>query len=176
MSYFEHTIDGLSLDLAHLEPRELVFFVKKLNRELAIEVKFTNHCFTVDFKDGLHDPKHLIWDHKRRRAYDPERHALSRKLPDLIDALPTAAVYLTPTDRNYVYLANVVLPDGRHYPIYFHLRRAQAGGRQRLLLVVESAYPRSDRQAILVGTTKISFPVLCAKVYRGEPIQPQARR
>jgi hypothetical protein len=117
MSYFEHAIDGVSLDLAHLEPRELVFFVRNLNCALAIDVKFTNHCFTVDFKDGVHDPRHLIWDHKRRRTFDPERHELSRMLPDLVDALPNAAVYLTPTDRNYVYLANMVAPDGRLYPI-----------------------------------------------------------
>lgn len=176
MAYFEHSIGGVALDLAHLEPRTVAFFVQKVARELAIDVKFSNHCFTVGFEEGVHDPAHRIMDGNRLRAYDPERHELSRRLPAMVDALPGASVYLTPSDRNFVYLASIAMADGRVYPMYFHLRRAPAAHEQQLLLVVESAYPRDDRQQVLVGTTKISFPVLCAKVYRGEAVRPQARR
>ncbi len=115
-------------------------------------------------------------DHKQPRAYDAKRHELSYQLPAVIDALPSASVYLTPTDRNYVYIANVALPDGEQYPMYFTLRRAPREHRAQLLMVVESAYPVRDRRQVLAGTTKISFAVLCAKVYRGEPVRPQARR
>ncbi|MGE7157545.1 hypothetical protein ACQKJ1_28010 [Methylorubrum rhodesianum] len=176
MAYFDHTIDGVALDLAHLEPRLLSFFVQKVARELSIDVRFSNHCFTCKFEDGRHAATHLIMDHKNRRAYDPERHELSRQLPAIVEALPTASVYMTPTDRNYVYLGNVTTADGQQYPMYFNLRRAPAGHQQQLLMVVESAYPVADRLQVLAGTTKISFPVLCAKVYRGERVRPQARR
>ncbi len=83
----------------------------------------------------------------------------------MVEALPSASVHLTPSDRNDVYLAHVTLPDGRAYPMYFGLRRAPADQRQHLLMVVESAYPVADRKRVLAGTAKISFPVLCAKVY-----------
>ena len=176
MAYFDHVIDGVRLDLAHLEPRRLTFFVDKIGRALSIEVRFSNHCFTVGFDDERHDRQHLIWDHRSRRAYDPARHELSRRLPAIVDALPGASVYMTPTDRNYVYLANVVLADGACYPMYFSLRRAAPGHRQQLLIVVESAYPVQDRRRVLAGTTKISFAVLCAKVYQGDRVRPRARR
>lgn len=141
MAYFNHAIDGVTLDLSHLEPRSLRLFVNNVGRELAIDVRFSNHCFTVTFEEGRHNPRHLIWDHKHRRAYDPERHELSRQLPIIVDKLPSVAVHMTPTDRNYVYLAKVTMEDGRHYPMYFNLRRAPSGHEQQLLMVVESAYP-----------------------------------
>ena len=174
--YFDYVLDGERLDLAHLEPRGLTFFVKNLGRDLTVDVKFSNHCFTVDFDPAVHNPTHVIMDHKRRRAYDPERHALSRGLPDMIAALPNAAVYLTPSDRNYVYVARLVTPAGMVYPMYFHLRRARDTAPRNLQMVVESAYPVEDARTVLAGTTKISFAVLCAKVFRGERIRPQARR
>lgn len=176
MAYFNHTIRGDRLDLAHLEPLPLTFHVIKLGRDLTIDVKFSNHCFTVDFDDVIHDEALLIMDHKRRRAYDHERHTLSHNLPAMIAGLPTAAVYLTPSDRNYVYLANVQATDGQLYPMYFHLRRAHPEAPRNLSMIVESAYPVTDRNEVLEGTTKISFPVLCAKIYKGERVKPQARR
>lgn len=94
----------------------------------------------------------------------------------MVEALPSASVHVTPSDRNYVYLAHLPLPDGRAYPMYFGLRRAAGGQRQHLLMVVESAYPVADRNQVLIGCTKISFPVLCAKVYRGEAVRPRAHR
>lgn len=185
MAYFEHSIGGVALDLAHLEPRTLRFFVKNVGRELAIDVKFSNHCFTVAYLPCVHSPTHRIMDASRARAYDPERHGLSHNLPALVDALPDASVYLTASDRNYVYLANVALTGGRIYPMYFRLKRFQADPREQqhqqqashqLQMVVESAYPIEDRQEALEGATKISFAVLCAKVYKGEQVRSRLRR
>lgn len=176
MAYFDHAIGGVSLDLAHLEPRGLTLPVRNLGRDLTVDVRFTNHCFTVAFEEGVHDRAALIWDHKRPRAYDRERHELSRGLPAMVDALPGSAVHLTRSDRNYVYFAAVTTPAGQHYPMFFGLRRSPAGAPRDLALVVESAYPVLDRQAVLQGATKIRFEVLCAKVFRGEQVRPQARR
>ncbi|CAA2109011.1 hypothetical protein MBUL_04504 (plasmid) [Methylobacterium bullatum] len=176
MAYFNHAIRGDQLDLAHLEPLPLTFYVRNLGRDLTIDVKFSNHCFTVDFDATIHDETLLIMDHKRRRAYDLERHTLSRNLPGMIASLPAAAVYLTPSDRNYVYLANFQAADKQLYPMYFHLRRAHPEAPRNLSMFVESAYPVMDRNEVMKGTTKISFAVLCAKVYKGEPVKPLARR
>ena len=95
MPYFAHSIGSVPLDLDHLEPRTLAFFVERVGRELAIDVRFSNHTFTVAFAEDVHDPAHRIMDRSRPRAYDPERHALSRGLPAMIDALPGTAVHLT---------------------------------------------------------------------------------
>jgi len=176
MAYFNYIIGGVTLDLAHLEPFGLTFFVKNLGRELTIDVKFSNHCFTVDFDAAIHDPALTIMDHKRQRAYDLQRHNLSRNLPSMINALPTASVYLTPSDRNYVYVANLKATNGLVYPMYFHLKRVKDEAPRNLSMVVESAYPIADEKQVLGGATKISFPVLCAKVFKGERVKPQARR
>jgi hypothetical protein len=176
MAYFAHSIGGVPLDLDHLEPRTLAFHVEKVGRVLAIDVRFSNHTFTVAFEEGVHDPAYRIMDHNRPRAYDPERHALSHGLPAMIEALPGAAVHLTRSDRNYVYFAATTTAAGQHYPMFFGLRRSPSNGAHQLRLTVESAYPVVDRRAVLEGSTKVSFPVLCAKVYRGERVQPRARR
>ncbi|MFY9293570.1 MAG: hypothetical protein WAP03_23140 [Methylorubrum rhodinum] len=176
MAYFDYEVRGTRLDLAHLEPRTLTLFVRTIARELTIDVRFSNHCFTVAFDDNSHDRADLIWDYRRPRAYDTERHVFSRHLPTMVEALPSASVHLTPSDWNYVYLAHVTLPDGRAYPMYFGLRRAPTDHRQQPLMVMESAYPVADRKRVLAGTTKISFPVLYAKIYRGQTVRPRARR
>jgi hypothetical protein len=94
----------------------------------------SNHSFTCKFEEGRHTTEPLIIDHKQRRAYDAERHELSRRLPAIVDALPTASVYLTPTDRNYVVIANITTADGRQYPMHFNLRRAPPGHSSHLLM------------------------------------------
>lgn len=70
MAYFDDEVRGTRLDLAHLEPRDLTFFVRTVGRELTIGVRFSNHCFTVAFDANRHDRADLIWDHRRPRSYD----------------------------------------------------------------------------------------------------------
>lgn len=176
MAYFEHVIGGARLDLTHLEPCELKFFVQRIGTDRTIDVKFSNHCLTVDFDPAIHPLAVLIMDHSRRCAYDPQGHVLSRNLPSMIAALPTASVYLTPSDRNYVYVATFAIADGVVYPMSFHLRRAKDYAPRHLSMMVASAYPAADKKQVLKGTTKISFAVLCAKVFKGERVRPQARQ
>jgi hypothetical protein len=91
MAYFEHSIGGVALDLAHLKPRTVAFFVQKFGCELATDVRFSNHTSTVKFEEGRHDPAYVIMDHQHRWAQDRERHEMSRDLPAIRDALPTAS-------------------------------------------------------------------------------------
>jgi len=162
------TINGQAIDLAHLEPLSLAFAVERLaGRTLTIDVKFTNHCYTETFDPGRHDPAHVVMDRGRKRVFDPQRHDLSRHLPEIIRSLPARSVHITRPGRNYVYVAQVDV-QGSAYPLFFHLRRGAQ--RHDLTMVVESAYPVADRQEILRGTSKVSFAVLCAKTFRGERV------
>lgn len=175
MPYFPPlTIDGKTVDLAHLEPLSLAFAVMRLDgRMITIDVKFSNHCYTEAFVPDRHDPAHVVMDRGQKRAFDPLRHDLSRYLPDIVRSLPERSVHITRPGRNYVYMAQVAVANS-NYPMFFHLRRG--GDRHDLTMVVESAYPVRDRRAILRGTVKVSFAVLCAKTFRGEEVTSQARR
>lgn len=177
MSYFPPcTIDGRTIDLVHLEPFAVAFAIKSLGRSLTIDVKFSNHCYTTAFDPAVHHRSHIVMDGRRERAFDPERFDLSRRLPGMIRSLPDGPVWLTASDRNYVYVARLAADDGRSYPMFFHLKRLRDVAPRNLSMMVESAYPVTDVRAVLAGATKISFPVLCAKVFKGEPIRPRARR
>ena len=175
MPYFPTlAIDDLPIDLSHLEPLSVVFPVQRLGgRTIAIDVKFTNHCFTIAFEPARHDAGHVVMDGSRKRVFDRQRHELSRLLPAIIRELPGRSVHITRPGRNYVYVAEIALGD-LVYALFFHLKRG--GERHDLTLVVESAYPVADRNAVLRGTSKISFAVLCAKTFRGERVTSNARR
>lgn len=175
MPYFPPlTIDGLAIDIAHLEPFSLAFAVERLGgRTITIDVKFSNHCFTETFAPDRHDPAHLVMDRGRKRVFDPPRHALSRHLPEIVKSLPDRSVHITRPGRNYVYVAQIAVADC-DYAVFFHLGRG--GERHDLTMVVESAYPVTDRRTILRGTVKISFAVLCAKTFRGETVTSRVPR
>lgn len=177
MPYFPPlTIDGRSVDLSHLEPFSIAFAVRNLGgRELTINVKFSNHCYTTAFDPTVHDPAYIVMDHKVERAFDPQRYFLSRQLPDLLRNLPTCSVWLTATDRNYAYLARLA-NEGIWYALFFRLKRREDLARRNLSMMIESAYPVGDPGRVLAGATKISFAVLCAKVFKGEAVRPRARR
>lgn len=177
MPYFPPcTIDGEAIDLAHLEPFAARFEIRNLGRSLTIDVKFSNHCFTTAFDPAVHQRSYVVMDGRRERAFDRERFELSRRLPDMIRSLPDGPVWLTASDRNYAYVARLADEDGRSYPMFFHLKRLRDEAPRNLSLVVESAYPVADVRTVLAGATRISFPVLCAKVFKGEPVRPRARR
>jgi len=178
MPYFPPCIiDGVAVDLSHLEPMMISLKVEKLNgRMLTIDVRFSNHVYTTAFDPEVHDATHIVMDHKIQRAFDSERHGLSRRLPEMVRLLPASSVWLTASDRNFAFMAKAVDEAGRSYPMFFHLRRSQEVAPRNLALVVESAYPVDDPQRVLAGATKIAFPILCAKVWKGEPIRSRTRR
>jgi hypothetical protein len=164
------TIDGAAIDLAHLEPRLLGCPVKDRAEALQINVRFSNHCFTEAFDPARHGPDLLVMDHKRQRAFDRRRHALSRNLPAMLDALPGATVHQTPERRNYLYCVTLAEPDASGlYQMFFTLRKAGTGPHQ-LELFVESAYD-APGSARLKRPSAIRFTVLAWKVYKGEAIR-----
>lgn len=79
-------------------------------------------------------------------------------------------------ERNFIYFLVLQDGSGNDYPMFFHLRKR--GGDAHLALFVESAYPKP--KAILkqqiADSAKVSFPVLCAKVFQNQALRFNVRR
>lgn len=159
------------IDLAHLEPRRTKCAIEGRDDPLLIQVRFSNHCFTVGFEDGVHDPSHLIMDHTQRRAFDEERYLLSSKLPEIVDSFPSCKVYQARDKnrgkQNFVYSCSIAGLTGMDYSVFFSLKKT--GGETHLDLFVESAYPLAKAQAGK-RTGAIRFLVLATKVFRGQRV------
>ena len=159
------------IDLSHLEPRRTACEIEGRDEPLLIQARFSNHCFTVSFEDGVHDPSHLIMDHNQRRAFDEQRYELSGHLPGVIDNLPSCKVYQARDKnrgrQNFVYSHSIVSLADADYSVFFSIKKI--GGNAHLDLFVESAYPLAKTQAGK-RTGAIRFRVLVTKVFRGQRV------
>lgn len=173
MGYWpDHFIEGSVLDLSHLEPLPLRFHNGKLGRHLHVDVKFTNHCFTEEFKDGVHHPATRIMDGIRARAFDRRRYHLSKKLPELVNALPSSSVWQTP-EQNFSYFIEISAA-GEHYQMFFRLKKVRS--EFDLSMTVESAYPNDFVAERRKSYSKVHFQVLCANVFQGRNVKYHAKR
>jgi hypothetical protein len=112
----------------------------------------------------------LILDHHgNRRAFCDDRYALSHNLPALLAALPTAKVWQSAQERNYLHFSTTLGP--AEYRVFFHLRRAAAGAGHDLALFVESAYALEAADPATRGKGQIRFPILARKTYLGEAVR-----
>jgi hypothetical protein len=122
--------NGQFYDVSHLDPFRFEASSTKVPRPLRINVRFTNHCYSEAFDPARHSMDGpAIMDGQKRRAFCPERHALSRRLPELIRGLahPGVRVHETASRRNWMHAVAVELPfDGGRYQIFF-----DCGGRFR---------------------------------------------
>lgn len=170
-------VNGQAVGFAHLEPFHLALFVEKISRSMTVDVRFSNHCFSEGFDPLVHPVSLKLLDHGgRERAFCNIRYLLSARLPDMVRSLPDAAVWLTKREHNYVYF--IMIEDGSgQYPMFFNLRRP-ASSTCDLSMFVESAYMMDLEQmrSVLASAQKIRFPVLCAKVFRGERIRSNVKR
>jgi hypothetical protein len=168
------TIDGSAIDLSHLEPLTLATTVDRRDKALQINVRFSVHCFTEAFVDGMHADALAVMDHKHKRAFSNVRYAHSIRLPALVAELPTAKVHQTPEKRNYVYSARVETDGGTIYEMYFSLKKA-SDQILDLELFVESAYPVETASPRLKRPHAIRFKVLALKVFENKPVRFAAR-
>lgn len=159
------------IDLTHLEPRRIKCALEGRDDPLQIQVRFSNHCFTVRFLDDVHDVAHLVMDHNQRRAFDEERYLLSANLPEIVDSLPDCKVYQARDKnrgkQNFVYSSSIVGLAGVDYSVFFSI--SKTAGDTQLGLFVESAYPLAKNQAGK-RTGAIRFRVLATKVFRGQRV------
>jgi hypothetical protein len=169
-------INGAAIDLGHLEPLLVACPTPGQLTDLWINVRFSMHCFTEGFDPLRHDPSLKVMDHKKPRAFDPRRYNLSKNLPALIRALPTAKVHQTPEQRNYLYFCVLAELAGEEYLVFFSMKKAHKGQDHHLELFVESAYPaRAGATPSRKRPNAIRFAILALKVYKGEPVRFAAR-
>lgn len=171
------SINGQIIDLDHLEPFQLDFDVQKIDRKLSINVVFSNHCFTDHYDPAVHASSEIVMDHLKERVFCPTRYGLSTNLPEMIRSLPTAPVWQTRHERNYVHFIQVEDQLGTSYPMFFTLKKERRSACQ-LMMMVESAYPlpNTDMKALIEKSNKVAFPILCVKVFQDKPLQFNARR
>jgi hypothetical protein len=164
MSYWKPlSVDGVAVDLSHLEPLSFRVVPKGLDSEATIQVVFNNHCFSEDFDAARHSaplPKTHVAPHETR-GFDVARYELSKLLPDLVRAFDGRRVAQTRTGP----LVRVTLADGRDYAIVFTLKKM---GALTCELFVMSAYPLDRPKSQVVATGEMKFNVAVALVLQGK--------
>ena len=168
-------IGGQVIEFSHLEPFQMHVDSVRTGKSLRIHVRFMTHCFSKKFDPACHpEGEPIIHDASgRKRTFCHIRYGISVRLPELILALnhPKAMVTQTAKERNWLHSVSIDEPQGK-YHIFFELRRAAVGDRERqdLNLVVESAYQQDPSRSEPAVRGSMGFILLCGKVYLGEPI------
>ena len=165
---------GELYEFKHLEPFTMHFRSQKAARDLRVNVRFSNHCFTHSPKqDEVYEDDLILQDHSgKERVFCPIRYRLSHSLEGLVKGLnnPRCKVYETATRRNYNYSIEIEDPTGP-YHLFFGISKA-AGEKKKMQdinLFVESAYPEMPigEPPKLLG--RIGFQLLCTNVYLNKP-------
>jgi hypothetical protein len=170
-------IGGESYSLAHLQPRVVTCPRHDPTAEdapLRILVRFSDHCYSRAFVEGVHLRSEAVGYGARKRAFCRERHEGSFSLPAIIDALPSQRVYQTAQTRNYVHFVYQPQFEGREYQVYFTLKKKPVEAND-LLLFVESAYPAVEPPSLRKRPRNIRFQLLAWKVFRNEEVRFAAR-
>jgi hypothetical protein len=177
-SYFPTLlVGGATVNFDHLEPFQFEMVTQARPKGAVIDVRFSNHCFSVAYDADRHQADVVdVWDRGQRRVFDQERYELSRGLRAIIEGLPSAPVFQTP-EANFV---RIVAPGGNgpeEYRVYFNARRDRERGCD-VSLFVESAYAPDCQSAVLktAQLTKVRFAVLIDKTIRGEKLRFQYKR
>ena len=164
------TIDGVSIDLSHLEIFEFEMLPTGSPNKATIRVIFNNHCFSETYDTAVHAaslPATHTSAHETR-GFDPERYELSKSLRGHIERFPGQRIAQTRTGT----LVKVTLADGRDYGIFFTLKRLHASVCE---LFVVTAYPLDAHRRVAI-TGKMRFNLIVAKVLDGKkPKFPNGR-
>jgi hypothetical protein len=165
MKYWsELIINGVNIDLGHLEPFEFVCTARDIEGAITISVRFNDHCFTKDFNPVLHGRTNIIsrkFSNKNElRVFCEERYLLSHKLPEIIMSLHNKRI-ASSREGN---LVRIEAPNGQTYAVFFTLRKQNT---RRINLFVVSAYPVASGKRV-VDTGEMKFDKALAKIIRGE--------
>lgn len=119
---------------------------------LTLKVEFSSHCVSrgpkqnqpIDFQALGHE--YLVIDHRNvRRAFHPQRHALSFLLPGVIASFSDRRCFFTGRE-NFLTLelgrSIQGYAAGAHYEIYFNVRKSAL--KNTLMVFIESAYVRDE--------------------------------
>lgn len=170
-------VGGAPLNFDHLEPFQFAMATEARPGGATIDVRFSNHCFSELYDAERHAGPHVdVWDRGQRRVFSQARYDLSLGLRAVMEALPTAPVFLTP-EANFVRIVAPGVNGPEEYRVYFNARRGSAGVAD-VAVFVESAYaPDLIKQPLKPAQmTKVRFAVLVDKAIRGEKIKFQYKR
>lgn len=167
MAYWKQLhVDGVYIDLSHLEPFFFEVTHTASHIPASIEVIFSSHCFSERTTNATHKdtlPRtHLA--HNETRVFDKRRYELSKSLPKHISNLSTRSIVLG-RDNNYIH---VTLEDGEDYAIFFVIHKHSAN---TCKMRVVSAYPLTKPHWKVKQSGEMKFKTLVAKVLQGTPIK-----
>jgi hypothetical protein len=160
---------------SHLDPFQMHIDSTRAGKRLRIHVRFMSQCFTEKYDAACHPAGEPILHDTagRPRSFCRIRYGISARLPAMIVALnhPRVRVIQTARERNWLHSVSIDEPRGK-YHIFFELRRAAMGDRERqdLNLTVESAYHQDPSRSEPAVRGAMGFILLCGKVYKGEPV------
>lgn len=159
------TIDGQTIDLAHLEPFTFWLLPKGWEEEALVRVTFDNHCFSEEFAEDIHGsplPRSHVPKHEAR-GFDQARYDLSKSLRRHICGLDGQRIAQTRTSS----LVRLTLESGATYGIFFSLKRRD----KTCELFVMSAYPLDRAAHSVVVTGEMKFNVAVAKILEGKQLK-----
>ena len=144
MKWQDFKYDGITYDLRHLHPRTFRFSRPAENNKPAeiykVEVIFSSHCFTRGPKTDAYDASLVYPDTYEVRLFDIRRYEMSKRLPDIIQALPESKPRHNRNRRNF-FSVELIAENGIsvEYDIFFKVRKIAKG---RLQMIVETAFIR----------------------------------
>jgi hypothetical protein len=164
-------VDGVVIDLSHLEPFEFQILPKGLTEPATVRAVFNNHCFSAEFDASRHRgplPATHVSPYEVR-GFDLVRYELSKLLPVQVRELDGKRIAQTRTGT----LVRITLADGRDYGIFFTLTKMGAAACE---MFVMSAYPLERPKKSVVATGEMKFNVAVALVLSGrKPKFPPGR-
>ena len=169
-------VAGAPVSFDHLEPFQFLLTTEARPGGATIDVRFSNHCFSETYNAAIHGgPIVDVWDRGRRRVFSQQRYDLSLGLRDIVEALPTSTIFLTP-EANFVRIKTADNNGMGEYRVYFNAKHGRESS--DVSLFIESAYPSDFSKQVLKPSqmTKVRFSVLIDKTIRGEKIKFQYKR
>lgn len=180
---------GVQYDLQHLNERFGEFKWQCQDGQVVnfkVNVHCSDHCFSEELIGEAPSGAYCFLDRGRRvRIFNPDRHAWSKELPDIVDQLfrkPTTQVRLT-AEQNWcifqLYMKHP-LPTGEKYYCFFRVRYLDAKTVEHeshhIHLHVESAYSRSNPPLTPRGNERSMFGRLVERLMlsknNGQPKLP----
>lgn len=168
--------DGVTYELTHLHPLTLTFEqaaqAGKPQRIYSVQVIFSLHCFTrAALKtEDLQGPLRYA-DSRETRIFDFARYEQSKRLVEIVEALPTSPCFHT-NHGNFFTVKSLNPSTGQQetYEVYFTASRSSSKGTP-LNLFVQSAYVRDRHHANKPSRKKISFFVILHNTLNGVAIK-----
>ena len=158
---------GVVYQFTHLNPMRIEVELKNSNTleslTACIDIGFSHHCFTVEFKDGTHQDHHTYSHAGEKRAFDINRYELSLQLPTHMHRISGAYIHHA-DNGNYRYMVDIPIDGSKNlsYSIFFNLALKNKAQRNHLKMFVVSAYIKNAKPKANARTRR--FKSLVAEV------------